>query len=199
MRSPLAHLLLALVISIAAIASYGAWYAAVSNKSKEVADLQGQITAATQSIGRVASARAALAGIADEEAKVRGYFVPESGVVAFINDLESRGLAQKAAVTMLSVSTGGTAARPTLLLSLSLEGTFDAIMRTVGAIEYAPYDLSISTLSVGWEDKNTWRADLNLVVGSVSTKTASTTAPTAAVKVHTAATTTATSSPQSLP
>ncbi|HUY05545.1 MAG TPA: hypothetical protein VMV62_02420 [Candidatus Paceibacterota bacterium] len=166
MNAPRTHFLIALAVAAAALAGYGVWYAAVSAKSAEVADIQGQIDAATENASRIAAARAALAEVAGDEAKVQAYFVSEAGIVAFINSLESLGLSQKAAVSVLSVSAAGTPARPTLQLSLSVKGAFDAVMRTVGAIEYAPYDLSISTLSVGQDAKNSWHADLSLTVGS---------------------------------
>ncbi len=167
MRSPFTHFIIALAVGAAAFIGYGVWYATVSAKSTEVAQAQAQITTATESVSRIMAARAALSEIAGDEAKIRGYFVSEAGVVAFINSLESLGLSQKAPVTILSVSAGSSYAHPTLLLSLSIKGTFDAVMRTVGAIEYAPYAVSVSTLSVGQDAKNSWHADLGLIVGSV--------------------------------
>ena len=92
-------------------------------------------------------------------------------MVAFINDLEARGRVQGVAVNVLSVSAGGETKQPTLTLVLTVQGTFDAVMRTVGAIEYAPYALSISGLSLGQDGKDikdSWRADLKLRVGSLS-------------------------------
>jgi hypothetical protein len=44
-------------------------------------------------------------------------------------------------------------------------------MRTIGIIEYAPYDLLLSDLSVGQDDENEWHADLKILVGSVKTNT----------------------------
>lgn len=175
MKSPLTHFVIALVVGGAALIGYGVWYTTVSAKSTEVAQVQSQITTATESVGRIAAARAALTEIAGDEAKIQGYFVSETGVVAFINTLESLGLSQKAAVTVLSVSAGSSYAHPTLLLSLSIKGTFDAVMRTVGAIEYAPYAISVSTLSVGQDAKSSWHADLGLIVGSVPSAAATST------------------------
>ena len=51
-------------------------------------------------------------------------------------------------------------------------------MSTIGAIEYAPYDLTISSLSVTQGTENGWHANLNILVGSVSaTQFATSTAP----------------------
>ena len=164
-----------LVVTAVVCTGYAFWYLTVSGKSKEVAGLQHQITTANETMNRIASARAALTEIAGDEMKVRSYFVPETSIVAFINDLEARGSAQGTTIDVASVSTGGTPSRPALLLSITIKGTFDAVMRTVGSIEYAPYDISIATISIGQEVENAWRASLTLKVGSVSTKTATST------------------------
>jgi hypothetical protein len=175
MKSPLLHLILALIVCVAALAGYWVWYTAISAKSTEVTILQNQIDAKTESVARMATARTALAEIASDEAMVRSYFVPETGVVSFIDNLQARGRSLGAAVSVLSVSTGGTSAQPTLTFALVIKGTFDALMRTIGAIEYAPYAISISNLSIDHELKTSWSANLRLVVGSRAADTATTT------------------------
>ncbi|MDE1919700.1 MAG: hypothetical protein KGH56_03340 [Patescibacteria group bacterium] len=171
MKSSFSDLILASVICAAVFIGYGFWYAAIASKSVEVTGLESQIEAKTEAVSRMASTRAALAEISGDETVVQSYFVPEIGVVAFIDDLQNRGRALEAAVSVLSVSTGGTSAEPALLFSLSVKGTFDAVMRTVGAIEYAPYAISVSGLSVDQDAKNSWHADLKLRVASVSSGT----------------------------
>lgn len=175
MKSSLIHLLLALVISAALSAGYVVWYGVVSDKSREVSGLQSQIAAASETISRIASARAALVEIADDEAKVRSYFVPETGVVSFINNLEARGSAQGSAIDVTSVSTGGSPSRPVLILSLTIQGAFDPVMRTVGSIEHSPYDISVSSFSIRQDVKGAWRAVLGLKVGSVPARSATST------------------------
>jgi len=167
MKSPLTHLVFALIMGAALLATYGVWYAAVSAKSASVTALQGQIDTKTETIKRLATTRATFAEMAGDEAVVQGYFVPETGVVSFIDSLESRGDSLGATVNVLSVSTSKTSAQPSLELSLAINGTFDAVMRTVGAIEYAPYALSIMSLSVEQEAGGVWRANIQISVGSV--------------------------------
>lgn len=160
------HVIVAFAVGLAALGSYAAWYAVVSSESQHVADLQAQIDAANKNASRIAAARIALSEIADDEATVQGYFVPEAGVVSFINNLEQMGTMEKSDVSVLSVSAAGTSTQAVLLLTLSITGTFDAVMRTVGLVEYAPYDLFISRLSVTQLDKNSWQASVSLSVGS---------------------------------
>lgn len=175
MRSPLIHFLAVLAVAVVIVAGYTMGYLAISKKSNEVASLQEQIAVAGENMKRIASARAALAEIAGDEANVRSYFVSESSVVAFIDDLEARGEGQKATVSVISVSKSGTPARPTLVFALAITGTFDAIMRTIGAIEYAPYDISLTRVSANKAEKEGWHAELSLSVGSVPIKTATST------------------------
>lgn len=174
MRSPYFHLIVWLLICVAVFAGYGFWYSTVANKSIEVATLQNQIDTKTEGAARIAAARTALTEIIGDESLVEGYFVPDTGVVPFIDTLESLATAQKASMKVLSVSVGGTTKQSnlTLLLTISIDGTFDAVMRTIGAIEYAPYDVSVSKLSVQNQSKDTWHADLELVIGSISTSQA---------------------------
>lgn len=177
MKSALFHLIIAVVLCAAIFAVYGMVYAAVSKKSAAVADLQNRIETKTESINRINVTRTTLAGVADDEAIMQSYFVPETGVVAFIDSLETRAKVFGTTASILSVSTIGMAAQPSLSLSLTIKGTFSSVMRTVGSIEYAPYNLSIASLSVTQDAKDMWNAGLTLVVGSVSTKRAATSTP----------------------
>lgn len=175
MKSPLARLIFALVACGTTLVGYGVWYVTIAGKSTAVANLENQITRTIETSSRIASVRATLDKITGDEAIVQGYFVPETGVVAFINDLEARGHLVGSTVSVLSVTTGGTPVQPTLVLTLTANGTFDAVMRTIGTIEYAPYALSISELSLRQNSKNSWGADLKLSVGSLPSNTTAST------------------------
>lgn len=187
MRAALIQLLVAVSALLVAGAAYSFMYSAVSAKSAEAAQLQNQIRAKTEAAARVSAAKAALAEVAADEAIVRAYFVPESAVVPFIDDLESRGRALKAVVSVTSVAAKPIAGHPALSLSLTIDGSFDSVMRTVGAIEYAPYDVSVSALSLDRVEGAGWHAGLGLIVGSASS--------TPGVPIPVAATSSATSSP----
>lgn len=167
MRTPFIQAAAALCLSLAVIAGYGWWYAVVSAKSAVAAGLERQIRAKTDIMSRISAARATLKSVAGDTAAVEGYFVPEASVVPFIESLEREGKVLGATVSVLSVSATGPSARPSLAFSLSIVGTFDAVLRTVGVIEYAPYALSVSGLSVAQDAEGAWRADLSFSVGSV--------------------------------
>jgi len=171
MKSLFARAVVTFAASAGILFGYWIWYGIVADKSSAVASLQDQITTKTETASRIASARVALSEIAGDEDIVRNYFISEDGVVAFINDLEAHGRAQGAEVSVLSVSTNTSSTSPSLLLSLSIKGPFSSVLRTVGTIEYAPYDLSIPELSVVQDVKNVWRADFKILVGSVKMNT----------------------------
>lgn len=175
MKSPLLHLIVWLIIATLTFAGYGLWYAAVAKRSVAVADVQSKIDTKTDTASRINAARAVLSEIENDEFTVQSYFVPETGVVSFISDLEARARAQTAVMKVLSVSTGSVKKQPTLTLSLAIDGTFDAVMRTVGAVEYAPYNLSVSEFSLGKTGKDVWHASLGITVGLVPASTATTT------------------------
>lgn len=168
MKSSFIHFGIALALCLVALVGYGTWYAVIATTSTAAAELQNRIITRNETANRVALARSALIEIAADEVAVRGHFVPETDVVAFINNLEARGLAQGSSVNVLSVEKGGIPTHQTLNLTLTVKGSFDAVMRTVGTIEYAPYDLSISQFSLARGDKNNWHADFKLLVGSIS-------------------------------
>ena len=167
MKSHFFHLIATLVICVVVLFGYGLWYSAISAKSAAVANLQSQIEEKIETMSRVASAHLALAEISGAQSSLRNYFVPETGVVSFIDGLEAHGEALGTTVRILSVSKGSNLGQPSLIFSISIKGTFDAVVRTVGAIEYAPYNLSISQFSLARDGKNIWQADFNLIVGSI--------------------------------
>lgn len=168
MKSPRNQLIVAFAACTVALASYSAWHVLIANKSSAVARLENEIEIKTRAEDRIASARAALAKVAADEALMESYFVSETGVVEFINDLEARGAALGATVKVLSVAEDTANAYRALTFVLSIEGTFDAALRTIGSIEYSPRHLRISALSLAQnqDSRGGWRADLRLVVGS---------------------------------
>jgi len=173
MKQHLVHLGIAFSVFAGACIGFYLWEGVVTAKSDALAVVEDKIATRDQEIKQSAEARSILNELEGEEARIQGYFVPEISTVPFINNLEARGRALGASVVVSSVAKGGTSAEPMLVLSLTVKGSFDAVMRTVGSIEYAPYNSAITSLYLGHDDKNSWHADVKLTVGSVApTKTA---------------------------
>mgnify|MGYP001612048375 CR=1 FL=1 len=179
MKSSFVQLGIAFVICIVTLIGYGFWYNLISAKSATVTTLQKQIDAKTTIMNNLTTTQAALAEVEKDEAVVQSYFVPETGAATFFDNLQALGRSLGTTLKVLSASTNTATSPATLTLAVSITGTFDAVMRTVGAVEYAPYDLSISNLSIGHDGKNNWHADMGVLVGSTaaSAVTASTTKP----------------------
>ena len=169
MKSPLNHIITACVIGAIVFLIHGFLYTVIVKKSTEVATLQNQIDIKREKINSIISSRVALAKIAKDEAIVKKYFVSENDIVAFIDDLQTRGASQGTVVKVLSVSAGTASIKSSLTLPITVAGTFDSVMRTVGMIEYAPYNITISKFSLS-KDEKIWESNIELIVGSISTK-----------------------------
>lgn len=176
MKSPLTQLILATLLCGAALVGYGIWYSLIQAKSAHVGALEQQIESNADAVTRVAAARASLAEISSDEASIQSYFISDNDVATFSDALEANYHAPGATVKVLSVSKNGSGSTATLTFMVSVDGTFDTVMRTIGIIEYAPYAASLSNISVALGDKSKggWHADVTLIVSSVPT-TASTT------------------------
>jgi hypothetical protein len=178
MKRSLILCVLSFLVLLAAFGGYLYWYRVVSAASKEAGALADTIAARSRAQTRIAVADSALDQLSGTEADLGAYFVAPANVVPFIEDLQSRGSATGATVSVLSVAaspsagTGVTdpgAPLPTLTISLSITGGFDAVVRAAGAIEYAPYDLSVGSLALtesGTGTANAWTATMGLTVGS---------------------------------
>lgn len=95
----------------------------------------------------------------DSLAAARAYIVSEEKVAAFLSDLEARGRAAGATVAVSSVEPDKNASG-TLGIALSISGSFASVMQALGLIEYAPYGISASTVTVQKESGTLWRAEV---------------------------------------
>lgn len=162
----LASLLLASILAV-----YGFWYAEVGKASAEAAKLSDDILTKSQDSARVTAAKAALVSLAGDEASVTQYLIPPGDVVPFLESLEQTGKALGATVEVVSVASEATKERGHLALSLKISGPFDAVLRTLGAIEYGPYDSSLTGLTFDTPRSDTegaqaWTAAATFSIGT---------------------------------
>ncbi len=97
---------------------------------------------------RVAAAKEALPALATDETAINQYFIKADDIVPFLETLQRTGTRQGAEVEVLAVSADQGGSQHRLSLSLRIVGTFDAVMRTVGSIEYGPYDIALSNVTL---------------------------------------------------
>jgi hypothetical protein len=67
--------------------------------------------------------------------------------VPFLEQLTATGKYLGSNVNVVSVSASPSGAYEKLNLAVTITGSFNSVLRTIGAIEYGPYDTSISSLS----------------------------------------------------
>ena len=168
------QLLLSILLFVGLVATYGFWYRLVGVESVEAARLSTEIDAKSLESSRIASAKTALATLDAQESGVGQYFVETKEIVPFLESLESTGKALGAAVTVASVSADTNGAHPHLTLSLKIAGSFDSVLRTLGAIEYGPYDSELLSLTFDTPRQEgttgSWTATATFSIGTRNTK-----------------------------
>lgn len=144
-----ARLIALLLLCVCAGAGYLYAYRVVVQTSEKLATLQKEANEKSTDAARILAAKNALRTLAADEASAATYLVLASDIVPFLEKLEQTGAELGADVSVASVSKEKTGSRERLALSLKITGSFEAVMRTLGAIEYAPYDITTSQVSVG--------------------------------------------------
>jgi Tfp pilus assembly protein PilO len=147
-RGPVIGLICSLVVLVFVSVGYGFWYSLLSEKSAEVSSITEKITEQNNATTQIEQAKAELSQLSSQEATVDQYFVATNDVVPFLEQIQSIGTFLGAKVEVVSVSAVSGNPYGQLNLSLSISGPFDAVARTLGSIEYGPYDSSITSLSL---------------------------------------------------
>ena len=113
-----------------------------------------------------------------DAAEIRQYILGKEDVEPFLETLQSGGRSLGTKIEVLSVSDAPIAGHPRIALSITITGTFDAVMRTLGSIEYGPYDgvltnLTLDTSGSDIKGASTWTAAsvFSLGVRPVATST----------------------------
>lgn len=162
------HLAFAVALLALAFIGYGLWYAKVAAESAVAAILTTEIEIKTEAATRAGAVLAALAKLQVNEAAIEGYLISEDNIVAFLEGLERAGasLGAHTRVVSVGVSQGESGV---LAAALSVEGSFDAVMRTIGIIEYAPYAITLATIALQRPlESAVWVASVGLSVGSAA-------------------------------
>lgn len=179
MKNPLIHLIAAAIILVVTIVAYGLWYVAVDTANAQARTLAGEIRTKGQDAERIAEAKAALTALAVNESSVAQHFVSANDVVPFLSSLESTGKALGAKVDVVSVGadTSGKDKFGHINLALHINGSFNAVVRTLGAFEYAPYDITLTNLTLDTTGAPDWSAAVSLSVGTGAIATSTHVAP----------------------
>lgn len=155
-----------MVFSLLVVGTLGALYAFLFF---ETGKLQQRASALSADIINATSKqmlRGADKGIFEElafhEAEVEAHLVPVDGVVPFLEGIESVGTLYGSDVAVVSVTDPAPDGRITL--ALSVVGSYDAVMRTVGYIEHGSQGSVTKSLTLDAIDSGLWSAALTLGV-----------------------------------
>lgn len=173
-RTLITHLILAFGLLVAAIVFAVGIGVTLDAARIRVADLGKEIANKQLETERQSVERATLPVLESSEAALARYSVYTEDIVPFLSQLEKQGKAQGAVVEVLSVSDGGVN-RQRILLSLHITGSFDAVARTLGMIEYGPYDATFTSVTLDTTSEKDakvaqWSAGAVLSVSAVPTK-----------------------------
>ncbi|MEA2701797.1 MAG: hypothetical protein QOE22_506 [Candidatus Parcubacteria bacterium] len=169
-RTPYIHIAAAGLLFILALGAYLLWFRHVSALSTQATELSAQLKTLGDAGGRASSVRRELEDVKNREESVYRHFVGSDTIVSYLGEIEDTGKSLGAAVEVVSVADAQAAQgqSPQLQMSLRITGPFDAVMRTLGAIEYQPYDATLSSLVLDTPptaDAN-WTAAATFLVGT---------------------------------
>lgn len=148
---------------------YAADYHFFNVEKEQAQNVQRQITDKKAEIERARKAQSSLSSLGANEEVIHSYSLSREDIVGFLEALQTTGSRLGSSVQVLSVADDKANPHPRVTISLLVVGTFDSVMRTIGVLENAPYDSSISSLTLSsqtQEKKATlWSAATILTVG----------------------------------
>ncbi|HRH55349.1 MAG TPA: hypothetical protein PK609_00590 [Candidatus Paceibacterota bacterium] len=168
-RLALVHLAIAGTLLALVLGAYGFWYVSVGKASATATALSSDIKMRGQDTARVAAAKDALALLTADEESIRAYRIREAEIVPFLGSLESTGTTLGSQVEVVSVGSEPIEGKPGIRLSLKITGSFDSVLRTLGAFEYGPYDGTVENVTLdtnSGEAASVWTATATLRIGT---------------------------------
>lgn len=168
MRLTIPHLVAASFALLAALG--GAWssYAALAEKSAAAALIQAEAAYKTSLAESAPAAQAVRAEIARNERLLAEFFVSKIEIDAFVANMERKADELGLLVQEREVAFSQINGRETHTVSMTMSGTFDALMRFTGSLEYSPYDVSLDSLDLTHAQGMLWSADVAVTVGNAA-------------------------------
>jgi hypothetical protein len=173
MKNTVVQLGTAVGVLVALLVAYGAWYGFVAHETARDASLDQSIKSQSDTTARAAEAASELMQLGPQEAEVESHFVGVPDVVGFLQQLQGVGTREGAIVTVGSVSEDATP-RPHLTIALTITGSFDAVMRTMGVIENGPYSVQTTQASLNSTGGGEWGSAMTVTVATRPTSATTT-------------------------
>lgn len=174
------HAILMILVFIGAVSAYGTWYGMIGKESANAVSLQSQIQAKTEMAASAQAAKSQLTKALSDQASITGYFISTSDIVSYLGTLQNTGTKYGAKVEVVSVTSQPAQPHTLLQLSLRITGPFDSVERTLGAIEFEPYDTTVTSVTLdtpGGARVPQWTAAVTMNVGTIDSSNAATTTP----------------------
>lgn len=162
-------LVIVLLLNLAAVGWYGFLFREIKMKNEVSSNLVNDIDARVAEENMQSSIKALAAETTVLREKLTGYSVAREGAVSFIELLETAGKNTGASVSIESVSTANvpdSTALETLRLTLNATGSWRAVIRFLGLLEFLPYEARIEQVVVSKPPQGgePWRINLALYV-----------------------------------
>ncbi len=135
MKSARIHFVIAVIVLVALLGGYAAAYLLIDQKSAEVRAIAEEVATKERAGVKNAAARDEAAALADAEAYVALELLSTADAVAFLERLERTGKTYGAKVSVASVDDSAKTSG-VISVSLSISGSFDAVMHALSAIEH---------------------------------------------------------------
>jgi len=174
---PYVHVIVMALVFFGALSAYGVWYSMVGKEAAAAISLQSQIQAKTETAAHAQAAKSQLTKALSDQATITNYFVSTNDIVTFLGTLQATGNRYGAKVDVESVTAQPAKPHTLLQLSLRITGSFDGVERTLGAIEYEPYDTTVSSVTFDTPgaaagSARQWTAAVTMNVGTIDTAAA---------------------------
>jgi len=171
-----------LLILVGMSVTYAGLYYLLSQSTDRATLLTQEVGSKTAELVRATNVHEALSSLTRDEDALNQYLIGKEDIVTFLEGIQSVGKPFGASVDVLSVSNDVASGHQRINLSLTVTGTFDAVMRTLGLIEYGPYDsvinnVTLNSAGVDAKKNSLWTAAVTASVGMKSVSSATSTKP----------------------
>lgn len=146
---------IATLVFISVVVAYVWWFNSLATLQGETRALQTQIDTARATSAHASRIAQASVELTAEEALVASHLVHTNDVVSFLHYVETSGAPSGALVKVVSVSESPT--KDSITLALHIQGSFSAVLQTLGALEYGPYIVSAKSVTLDTREDGVWQ------------------------------------------
>ncbi len=164
------HFVISLILLIGVGVAYYFWFYYVSSLSDRASALSNEIELKTEDSAQSVQAKNALASLSASETSIDTRFITSANIVPYLESVQETGKDLGSTIKVASVAEKDGMPVGTLSLTLTITGTFDSVVRTIGVLENATIDTSLTSLTLDTTPTTgsstpVWTASTILLVG----------------------------------